>query len=360
MKILFIIGSLAGGGAERVITQLANNFITLGHTVKILTIYSDECVYEVSKQIDIVKIHLKSNKKGLRYIKRILSVRRFLKSENPDILISFLTEINNIAILSSIFTSIKVVISERNDPNEDPKDKFNRLLRRLLYRFSNGYVFQTQDAQNYFTKSIVDRSIVIPNPVSTNLPYYNYNGDIKRIISVGRLEQQKNHELLIDSFSIIANVYPDYNLVIFGEGSLKTQLTEKIFKLKLANKVKINKFSNDIFNEILKSTIFVLPSDYEGCMACISWQRGVTRVVRVATGARKQAQPVADIVSPVHLPGCRAKDSGRRAACALKLMPRLPHDPGPDFHRPLRACSHRPALADAASDRSRLCRDRTA
>ena len=84
------------------------------------------------------------------------------------------------------------------------------------------------------------------------------------IVSVGRLVEQKNHKFLINTFAKISKKYPDYKLIIYGEGILREELTDLIEKLNLKDKVILYGNASDIEEKIYDVKMFILPSIWEG------------------------------------------------------------------------------------------------
>ena len=161
----------------------------------------------------------------------------------------------------------KVLFAERGDPF-DKKDYnlYLRLLRYFANKRINGFVFQSNGAMSCFGNSVKMKSTVIPNSIYIkNIAAYSFLGNRdKVIVNVGRLHPQKNQNLLIEAFSKIASNYPEYNLVIFGDGELQCVLEAKIRNLNLSTRVKILPPTKDIFSKIYRASIFVLSSDFEG------------------------------------------------------------------------------------------------
>lgn len=189
---------------------------------------------------------------------------QIIKKESPEVVVSFVWQVNVYSIIACMFNrKLKLIISERNDPYKDPNNKFLRIIRDAIYHFSDGYVFQTEDAKNYFSKIIQDKGIVISNPIKENLPFWK-NNNSKVIISACRLAHQKNLPMLIDAFEKVLLDYPDYTLKIFGEGPWRNELENYIKEKGLTGKVLLPGFSEDIHHEIANSEIFVISSNYEG------------------------------------------------------------------------------------------------
>lgn len=154
----------------------------------------------------------------------------------------------------------RLLISERNDPAHFS----GKRLRDWSYRKSEKLVLQTEDMKRCFSKDIQKKAVVIPNPVSDDMPE-PYTGERKkRIVAVGRLQPQKNHKLLLEAFADFQKICHDYELHIFGVGELETMLIQRAEELHIADNVVFRGFSASVKEEIWDSAMFVLSSDYEG------------------------------------------------------------------------------------------------
>ncbi|MFN3568499.1 MAG: glycosyltransferase, partial [Caldimicrobium sp.] len=111
-KVVFVIGVLSDGGAERVISVLSKQLLSLGYKVDIVTIYGDKNDYVNNDKIGIVPIMNKSKNKLFRTIEIISKLRKIIKNKEPDILISFVAIVNLYTILSSMFLRPKLIVSE--------------------------------------------------------------------------------------------------------------------------------------------------------------------------------------------------------------------------------------------------------
>lgn len=264
LRINFITSSLGKGGAERVVSELANYLFGLGHSVRIIKLCYKDSVYEINEGIEIIDFsHIKINHKMDLLLKRASRLRKYVlyNSKENDIYISFQDYVSNISCLAFIGVKYRLIISERNDPLKSTL--INKIMRTFLYARGDGFVFQTADAQRYFPKYIQKKSTVIFNPIKQCLPEIDKLINNKRIISVGRLTEQKNHLLLLKSFEKVKQVHKDAELYIFGDGELKSQLINYIQNNSLRD-VRILPFTNNIFEEMIVSRLFVLPSNFEG------------------------------------------------------------------------------------------------
>lgn len=266
MKIMFVLGSMGKGGAERVIANLSNNFINK-YQVTIVTTRSCESMYKLDDRINILSLDQESKKKGLifRTFKRISRLRKIIKKDNPDIIVSLLPEPTFRVMIAKAFLHKKTIISVRNDPNREYNNLIKKILVKILYTRADGFIFQTEDAKKWFSKKIQKKSTIIPNPINEAFICTPYKGKReKTIVNVGRLSDQKNQKLLIEAFAEICKKHSDYILKIYGDGVLKPELETLISELNISNNVKLMGETSDIKSEIQKAGIFVLSSNYEG------------------------------------------------------------------------------------------------
>lgn len=263
-NLAIAIPSLGMGGAERVVSELANEFVQLGINVNIIMLDKDEVYYQIDKKVKIHFVDYNKNKnKFLRNRERIKKYKELLKKERIDVVLSFLTSANFLSILATRGTKIKVYVSERSDPNVNTN--IIKIVRNLLYLLCDGVICQTNDAKDYFPNCIQKKSKVIKNPIKENLPCWSDIQEHEKIIVTAvRLEKFKNIPLLIQAFSNIEKQYKDYKLLIYGDGPEYKNIEEKINELHLKDKVILKGRSNEWHKQAVRSEIFVLSSDYEG------------------------------------------------------------------------------------------------
>lgn len=278
MKILFNCLSMEKGGAERVISILANKFVEKNE-VTIVTLIKSQPEYFLNKKVKLLHVdnenYFESNKIKKMVIKvfsnRLRKLARILIDESPDIIISFLPEPSMRLMLIRRFNkkikNIPIIISIRNDPGVEYKNKIIYFVMKNLYKDVDGLVLQTEEAKDYFSKIIeLEKLVIIPNPINEKFFVDNSCTEEreKTIVTVGRIEKQKNQKLLIETFGKIEKKYNEYKLLIYGDGSLKEYLQEYSNSLDLKNKVIFKGRKDNIQEEILNAGVFVLSSDYEG------------------------------------------------------------------------------------------------
>ena len=281
MKLIFVIQGMQSGGAERVMSVLCNTYVRQGHSV-ILTLTENvgQSAYELDSRIKLVNMtdHSTVRPVFLKRIRSVFRLKRLFQKEKPDAVVSFITRTNICAIAAGVLSGTPVFISERNDPAVDPKSKSTRWLRNLLYPLSAGCIFQTEYAKNCFKDNVRNKGIVIFNPVTDGI--YDVTPKTerkKRIVSLCRLNSQKNIPMLIRAFEKADKRRSGYWLEIYGEGEEKTELLRLIKELKLDNKVFLKGHTSKPLQILAESEIFALSSDYEGmpnsliealCMGC--------------------------------------------------------------------------------------------
>lgn len=264
-KIVFT-GFLFGfGGAEKSMLMVANGLARLGNEVTIISLEGNNIVYDLEERVNIFFLPTFKGNKIKKIFNRFKKLKRILKQLQPDVVISFWLQPAIIAEIISRFNGYKTVYSERGDPSSKEYKGIYYFVRKCLFNCIDGFVFQTEGAKNYFSKSIQNKSVVINNPVFINYKDYpRPETRNKEIVNVGRLHEQKNQALLIRSFSQISDFFPEYILKIYGEGDLKPSLENLIEELNLKEKVLLEGTINKLFKDISASSLFVLTSDYEG------------------------------------------------------------------------------------------------
>lgn len=267
-KIVLYITSMHRGGAERVMSILANSFADDGEEVVLVTdvpVLADEDNYALRDSIKCVCLKPKSKTFALRNLERIKSLRKIIKNERADAVLSFLGRQNYRMLVATIGLKCRKCVSVRNDPNmEYGKTWLKRKIANILFGFADVCVFQTKDARKYFSKRIQKKSVIIINPIDDKFFKVNKAKNPKNIITVGRLESQKNHKLLIRAFSKISEQIGDEKLLIYGEGSLRGDLQDCIDKSGMTSRITLMGEASNIEKELAKAKMFVLSSDYEG------------------------------------------------------------------------------------------------
>ncbi len=268
--IVFFTLSMMRGGAEGVIARLANDYLRHKYRITILTCMNCPAEYPLDQAIELVYLDDEGavyRNMGERFLKRRKRLALVLDKLAPDLLISFLPEPNFLALsLKNKFT-YPVIISVRNDPQKEYRNKVYYALMRYFYPKADGYVFQTKQAGAYFSfsKHITECMKIIPNPLGED--YLNLTKAATReqkLVHVGRMDRQKNQALLLKACRAVFGQYPQYKLEIYGDGDLREELEAQIKEWELAENVQLCGKVTDLKRRIEKAAVFVLSSDYEG------------------------------------------------------------------------------------------------
>lgn len=266
-KAILYIDSMQRGGAQRVMSVLSECLSDRGiYTILVNDIIPEEGKVEYSIDSRVRRVFLDKNRKPgkNKNLARVIGLRRLVKEENPDVVLSFMGPPNYRMLLATIGMQCRKVVSVRNDPYKEYGTGLKKWMARFIFRFADGCVFQTEQASQYFPVTVQKKGRIILNPVDPTFFNTTWNGDDKAILSVGRLYPQKNHALLLKAFAQIHKKYPEYKLKICGKGSEENSLKQLAMELKIEAFVSFMGEVGNVKDELKQSSCFVLSSDYEG------------------------------------------------------------------------------------------------
>lgn len=275
MKILFHINSMGRGGAERVVSILSKRFAEQGHEVIVATQWIAENEYSLASQVRRISVGLTQEDASKNRIQkafcRLFRLRTCITKEKPDLVISFCSKANFRSAFSLIGKKIPLLVSVRNNPVEDYAP--HKWATAWMEHKAAGCVFQTPDAQAFFSPKFQRKSTIIWNPIAEN--YLNQSKEeqlqstdrVKEIVTVGRISEQKNQLLLLKAFALLAKKYPEYRLKLYGgieKQEVYDVLQQYIREQSLQDRVSFMGTVDSVREEIYNASLFVLPSDFEG------------------------------------------------------------------------------------------------
>ena len=265
MKIL-TVGYLHGsGGAERQIILLSNQLAKLGHDITLCVLCENSSPYEIDEKVHIIDLSEDEGIGKLRIWKRFRLFKKTVNNIRPNVIVNYNLQSAYFCLAIPKRIRGKVVYSERGDPYDAEYNGLLGVIRNLTIKGMDGIVFQSEGARDFFDEYIKQKSVIIHN--SVNVPQEKYQLQRvreKRIVNVGRLHPQKNHQLLIEAFAKIASEFPEYALEIYGDGVLRDKLLKQIDNLALSGRVHLHASCKDVWQRIYTASLFVLTSDYEG------------------------------------------------------------------------------------------------
>ncbi|MGN0382295.1 MAG: glycosyltransferase, partial [Suilimivivens sp.] len=199
------------------------------------------------------------------FLTRFRKLRRIWKEEKPDAIVSFIGKNNIMAILTSLGMGIPVAVSVRGEPGEEYYNGLLRFLARNLFYLADGVILQTKLCMEFFPKGVRKKAIILKNPVNPVFFREPYRGEReKTIVAVGRVDENKNHEMLIRAFAGIADEFPEYRLIIYGDGDKRSDLLKLTKELKLEDRISLPGNIDNVADAIYKTRVFVLSSNTEG------------------------------------------------------------------------------------------------
>lgn len=270
MRILFLVGSLRMGGAERVVSRLANYWAENGHDVCVATIREAASdFYELDSRVHRVAFSLgysvrHRHQRYIKYAKTILATAKVIRDFKPDVVISFVTGVNFRALLVKPFFSMPFIISERTNPDKQKINARGARIRRLIYGYADKVVFVSEGVSNAYPWLPEKKKTVIYNPAISLPPADKERVAEKFIATLGRLHPVKGHDLLIKAFEKIADDHPDWSLRIFGEGDFRPQLEQQIANSAFCDRIILEGFTRSPETSLRSAGVFVLSSRHEG------------------------------------------------------------------------------------------------
>ena len=263
-KVIFIIvDNLRNGGAGRVASLLANSMIKR-HEVYVFV--KDPVInYKIDTKVHYHVLKDKAWLRPFKIIKRVKDLSRQIKQYRPDVIypLGYVSKYTTFALMLSGHKKVKVIASERSDPHSEPASSIMKRVRDYSFGKADILVCQTNMAADFYNSRIKTKTVVIPNPITPNLPTWE-GIDSNKIVTACRLDVQKNIPMLLQAFQMFSRQYPQYELEIYGDGPLRSSLDCLIKQMSLDNSVHLMGNTNNIHEILAQSFMFVLSSDNEG------------------------------------------------------------------------------------------------
>ena len=278
-NIVIVVSAMNLGGAQRVVSILCDHWSKNGYDITLVVTFTGEknLHYQVNK--DVTLKYLTNSpffpkNKVINLIWKLFDLRKLIKDINPDVIISFLTRVNVGSALSTIGIKSSLIICERTWTPFATLSKNFYWMYRLLFRGVSKIIVQTEESKVWLSQNFPSSEVaVIPNPVVYPLPLHNersVNPDNfilqpkKIILASGRLHRFKQFDLLIRAFSKIKDKFPDWDLVILGDGEEKAALSRILLDLSLGDRVHLLGSVGNIADWYKRADLFVLSSMAEG------------------------------------------------------------------------------------------------
>jgi GalNAc-alpha-(1->4)-GalNAc-alpha-(1->3)-diNAcBac-PP-undecaprenol alpha-1,4-N-acetyl-D-galactosaminyltransferase len=273
MKVTLVIYALGAGGAERVMTTLANYWAEHGWTVTLITLVDPDRLpfYQLDPQIQLHQLNVAGTSTNLLESlqaswQRITALRAATIASKPDVIISFMNTVNVLVLLAGWKLNIPTIVSEHIYPGFTDANKIWQLLMKWTYRYADRVTLLTQNALPFYPASQGYRSMVMPNPVLTPAvdPATTPLVPKPSLMAMGRLHPQKGFDLLIKAFAQVQAKYPDWHLTILGEGLMRSELEALRSQLGLIDRIHLLGSVKNVDAYLRQADLFVMPSRFEG------------------------------------------------------------------------------------------------
>lgn len=269
--IVLVISDLDGGGAQRVLTMLADSWAEAGLRVCVITL-SDAGTdrYPLHPNMTRMALGVSGDTRSVfgaaaANIRRVLELRKAIRRSAAPRVVAFVGATNVLTVLASAGLGLRVMISERNDPMRQSLGRVWDALRRLLYPFADVVTANSQGAIESLRGFVPEKKLhFLPNPVRLDEPTDRTSPREAWMLCVGRLTEQKAQDVLLQAFAMLGERAGDWRLVLVGDGPRAAELKAQADRLGVAGCVEWVGWTSEVKRYYERARIFVLPSRYEG------------------------------------------------------------------------------------------------
>lgn len=269
LHIALYCGSLQRGGAERVLVNLAEYLLKQNWKVTFVTTFLEEDEFPLPDGADRVISGLTQEETGplrtANIIRRRKKLRGIWQEIQPNLILSFIGKNNVMAIQTAQGLGVPVLVSVRSNPAREYADRVLHLAMRATFPNADGVILQTMDTAAYFPENIRRKCRVLPNMLQEKFVTAQIVSERKnRVVTVGRLDSNKDQILAVKAFAQTAAEFPDYTMTLYGDGEDRERIARWIKELHQEERIFLAGNTDDVIGAISDARIFVLPSRQEG------------------------------------------------------------------------------------------------
>ncbi|WP_336579942.1 glycosyltransferase family 4 protein [Alcaligenes sp. CHO6] len=275
---MLLIHSLGGGGAERVAVDLSAAWVARGYRVSLVTQAGcDQDAYTVAQGVERHVLGTAGNSRGRldalwKNWRRVSRLRALLRKTKPDVVLGMMTTSSVLAISAAKGLPCKVIATEHTHPPSQSLSPFWQKARLRTYPQAHAVIALTAGTADWLREHVPGSQVhVIPNAVRWPMdsaeplvPVPALPDGRKRLLAVGRLHPVKGFDTLIESFAMLSNYFPDWDLVILGEGEQRGALEARIQELELQERIQLPGRVGNMVDWYEQSDLYVLSSRMEG------------------------------------------------------------------------------------------------
>lgn len=270
MRVLYLIPSMGGGGAERQLTYLCTELVRRKHQIHVALIYEGPNMERLKQSGAIIHKLVCQNNHDPRLF---FHIARLINRLKPDLVHTWLTQMDVLGAIASEFANVPFIMSERNNGDAYNCGWKNKL-RRFLGSRASLIISNSEGGTDYWLKIGKGRDEVkiirnaIPFEEIDSHPHYSKETELpectESAVFAGRYHSQKNIGVLLEAFKHVVNARPGVKANLFGEGPMKDAITDFINGNGLGDSIKDNGYNPDIWNVFKSASLFVNISVYEG------------------------------------------------------------------------------------------------
>ena len=273
MKVTLVIYGLGGGGAERVMSIVANYWVDRGWDVTLILLVppTKPPFYPLDARIKLKPLGVAGNSANVLAAigntwQRISVLRREIIASKPDVVISFMNSVNVYTIAACAMLNIPTIVSEHIYPGANDANKVWQFMMKWTYRYADLVTVLTQNALPFYPAKQGYRTLVMPNPVIKPAPVKDTTRLLTNpsLLAIGKLHPQKGFDLLLEAFHRLQPKYPQWQLTILGEGDRRAELEDLRARLQLTDCVHLPGLVINVREYLSQAELFVMPSRFEG------------------------------------------------------------------------------------------------
>ena len=275
---MLLIHSLGGGGAERVAVDLSAAWVVRGYRVSLVTQAGrDKDAYTVAEGVERHVLGTAGSSRGRldalwKNWRRVSRVRSLIRKTKPDVVLGMMTTSSVLAISAAKGLPCKVIATEHTHPPSQSLSSFWQKARLRTYPQAHAVIALTAGTADWLREHVPGSQVqVIPNAVRWPMdraepvvPVPELPEGRKRLLAVGRLHPVKGFDTLVESFAMLSNYFPDWDLVILGEGEQRAPLEARIAELELQERIQLPGRVGNMADWYEQSDLYVLSSRMEG------------------------------------------------------------------------------------------------
>lgn len=308
MKILLVTTGLGMGGAEKQVLDLADEFVTLGHQVMVMSLTGDKVITTQSKEVQFTELFMPKTPIGL--IKALCNARKCIQSFKPDVVHSHMVHANIFSRILRLFTKIPMLVCTAHSTNEGGKGRI------LAYRYTNFLADINTNVSDEAVEAFIrdgavksNQMITVANGFDVKRFVYssqareekrqqlNITDDTFLYMAVGRLEEPKDYPNMLNAMAEVVKAATEegkkVKLAIIGQSYLEQKLKQLSNDLGLKDYVVFLGLQRNVERWLSAADCFVLSSEYEG-FCLVTAEALLTECLVVATDCGGVKEGVGD------------------------------------------------------------------